>query len=146
MVAWMTIITLLHTLSLAVFAVFVVINILIFVYLQDPIIVEPLAHSFLSIIFPVALLPMSNNNNNNNNNSLKLLFWLVLIGNLTLFGVLIILFLLYNYDIYNPWCSKASNRLLIPEWLMNNSYYIIMSIMAFATIPVIVCFVVKGFR
>jgi hypothetical protein len=141
MVAWMTIITLLHTLSLAVFAVFVLINILIFVYLQDPIIVEPLAHSFLSIIFPVALLPMSNNNN-----ALKLLFWLVLIGNLTLLGVLIILFVLYNYDIYNPWCSKASNRLLIPELFMSNFHYIVMSIMALATIPVIVCFVVKGLR
>jgi hypothetical protein len=143
MVAWMIIITLLHTFSLVVFAVFVVINILIFVFLQDPIQVEPLAHSFLSIIYPVSLLPLSKLNNYN---TLKLLCWLVLIGNLTLFGVLTIMFVLYNYDIYNPWCSKFSNKLLIPEMLMNNIHYLIMSIMAFATLPVIVCYVVKGFR
>jgi hypothetical protein len=142
MVAWMIIITLLHTFSLVVLAVFVVMNILIFVFLQHPIQVEPLAHSFLSIIYPVSLLPLSKLNNN----TLKLLCWLVLIGNLTLFVVLAILFVLYNYDIYNPWCSKFSNKLLLPEILMNNIHYLIMSIMAFATIPVIVCYVVKGFR
>ncbi len=143
MVAWMIIITLLHTFSLVVFAVFVVINILIFVFLQDPIQVEPLAHSFLSIIYPVSLLPLSKLDNYK---TLKLLCWLVLIGNLTLFGVLTVLFVLYNYDFYNPWCSKFSNKLLIPEMLMNNIHYLIISIMVFATIPVIVCFVVKGFR
>jgi hypothetical protein len=37
MVAWMIIITLLHTFSLAVFGGFVLINILVFVFLQDPI-------------------------------------------------------------------------------------------------------------
>ncbi len=144
MVAWMIIITLLHTFSLAVLTFFVVINILIFVFLQDPIQVEPLAHSFLSIIYPVSHLPLSKLDNNNN--TFKLLCWLVLIGNLTLFGVLAILFVLYNYNIYNPWCSKFSNKLLLPEMLMNNIHYLIMSIMAFATIPIIVCFVVKGFR
>jgi hypothetical protein len=143
MIAWMIIITLLHTFSLVVFAVFVLINILIFVFLQDPIQVEPLAHSFLSIIYPVSLLPLSKLNNNN---SFKLFFWLVLIGNLALFTVLSIMFVLYNYNIYNPWCSKFSNKLLIPEILMNNLHYTILSILAFATLPVIVCYLVKGFR
>jgi hypothetical protein len=150
MVAWMIIITLLHTFSLAVFAGFVLINILVFVFLQDPIEngkfeAEPLAHSFLSIIFPVSLLPTSNFKNNNN--SLKLLFWLVLIGNLTLFGVLTLLFLLYNYDIYNPWCNKeVSAKLLVPENLINNMHYLLMSILSFATVPVLICFVIKSFR
>jgi hypothetical protein len=149
MVAWMIIITLLHTFSIAVFGGFVLINILVFVFLQDStengkFEAEPLAHSFLSIIFPVSLLPTSNFKNTNN--SLKLLFWLVLIGNLTLFGVLTILFLLYTYDVYNPWCSDVSNKLLLPESLMSNIHYLIMSIMLFATIPAFVCFLVKGFR
>ncbi len=145
MVAWLMIITLLHTFSLAVFAGTVVINVLTFVLFQDPIIAEPLAHSCLSIIFPVSLMPLSNSSNNSSN-SFKLLFWLVLIGNLTLFGVLIILFVLYNYDIYNPWCSRVSSVLLIPEMLMNHIHYLIMSIVSLATIPVLVCFVVKGIR
>jgi hypothetical protein len=150
MVAWMIIITLLHTFSLAVFGGFVLINILVFVFLQDPIEngkfeAEPLAHSFLSIIFPVSLLPTSNFKNTNN--SLKLLFWLVLIGNLTLFGVLTILFGLYNYDVYNPWCNKeAPAKLLLPESLMNNMHYLMMSILLFATVPVMVCFATKSFR
>jgi hypothetical protein len=149
MVAWMIIITLLHTFSLAVFGGFVLINILVFVFLQDPIEngkfeAEPLAHSFLSIIFPVSLLPTSNFKNTKN--SLKLLFWLVLIGNLTLFGVLTILFVLYNYDVYNPWCSKVSNKLMLPESLMNNMHYLMMSILSFATVPVMVCFMIRSSR
>jgi hypothetical protein len=141
MFAWMIIITLLHTFSLAVFAGFFLINIFIFVFLQKPIEVEPLAHSFLSIIFPVSLLPLSKFNN-----SFKLLFWLVLIGNLALFGVLMILFALYHYDVYNPWCSETSNKLILPESLMNNIHYLMMSLLSVATVPVIVCFVVKGLR
>jgi hypothetical protein len=164
MVAWMIIITLLHTFSLAVFVGFVLINIFIFVFLQEPIDVkpveegqcnvelikkgqfevEPLAHSFLSIIFPVPILPTSELNNNNN--SLKLLFWLVLIGNLTLFGVLTALFLLYNYDVYNPWCNQVPTKLQLPESLMNNLHYLLMSVLSFATVPVMVSLVIKNFR
>jgi hypothetical protein len=144
MVAWMIIITLLHTFSLVVFAGFVSINIVIFVFFQDPIEVEPLSHSFLSIVFPVSLLPTSNFNNKNN--SSKLLFCLVLIGNLTLFGVITILFALYNYDVYNPWCSQVSNKLILPESLMSNIHFVLMSIVSFATVPVSVCYVTKSFR
>jgi len=192
MVAWMIIITLLHSFSLPVFAGFVLINISIFYFAQEPIDdqpavehqdedgsfemgppevesvekiqlkvkegetgqskvqptkmgqfeVEPLAHSFLSIIFPVSLMPTSKLDNN----SLKLLFLLVLIGNLTLFGVLTILFALYSYDIYNPWCSDVSGNLLLPESLMNNINFLLMSLLSFATLPVMVCFVVKRLR
>jgi hypothetical protein len=148
MVAWMIIITLLHTFSIAVFGGFVFINILVFVFLQDTIEngqfeAEPLAHSFLSIIFPVSTLPTSKFKNSSN--SLKLLFLLVLIGNLTLFGVLTVLFLLYKYNVYNPWCSEVSNRMLLPESLVNNIYYLLMSIFSLATVPVMVCFVTKSF-
>jgi hypothetical protein len=125
------------------------INILVFVFLQDPIEngkfeAEPLAHSFLSIIFPVSLLPTTTFKNTNN--SLKLLLWLVLIGNLALFGVLALLFVLYNYDVYNPWCTELSNKLLLPESLMNNMHYLLMSILSFATVPVMVCFAITSFR
>ena len=105
--------------------------------------VEPLSHSILSIIFPVSLLPTSELNNNN---SLKLLFWLVLIGNLTLFGVLALLFVLYNNDVYNPWCNKFPTKLQLPESLMTNIHYLLMSILSMATIPVMICFAIKSFR
>ncbi len=194
MVVWMIIITLLHSFSLPVFAGFVLINIAIFYFLQEPtdekpavedeheigslemgppevelvekvqlkviegetgqsevqptkkgqFEVEPLTHSFLSIIFPVSLMPTSNFKDNTN--SLKLLFWLVLIGNLTLFGVLAILFVLYSYDKYNPWCSDVSDNLLLPESLMINVNFLLVSLLSFATLPVIVCFVVKRLR
>jgi len=142
MVVWMLIITILEIFSLAVFAGFALLNIAIFVFLQDTIDVEPLAHSFLSIIFPVSLLPSSDLKNNNS--SLKLYFWLVLIGNLALFAVLIILFFLYDNDVYNPFCSQVSNQLLLTESLMINIHYLLMSILSFGTIPVIVCFLIKG--
>jgi hypothetical protein len=149
MVAWMIIIMLLYSFSLPVIAVFVLVNISIFYFLQEPIEngkfeAEPLAHSFLSIIFPVSLMPTSNFKNTNN--SIKLLFWLVLIGNLTLFGVLTILFVLNNYDIYNPWCDKLCDKLLAPESLMKNMHYLMISILSFATVPVMVCFGIKGLR
>jgi hypothetical protein len=142
MVVWMLIITILEIFSLAVFAGFALLNIAIFVFLQDTIDVEPLAHSFLSIIFPVSLLPSSDLKNNNS--SLKLYFWLVLIGNLALFAVLIILFFLYDNDVYNPFCSQVSNQLLLTESLTINIHYLLMSILSFGTIPVIVCFLIKG--
>jgi hypothetical protein len=145
MVAWLIIITLLHTFSLAVFAGIIFINILVFVFIQDPIEVEPLAHSFLSIIFPVTILPTLTFKNENNN-SLKILLWLVLFGNLTLFGVLAFLFVLYNYDVYNPWCSEASNKLLLPESLMFHIHYLLMSILSLATIPVVISFGLKKLR
>jgi hypothetical protein len=142
MVVWMLIITFLEIFSLAVFAGFALLNVAIFVFLQDTIDVEPLAHSFLSIIFPVSLLPSSDLKNNNS--SLKLYFWLVLIGNLALFAVLVILFFLYDNDVYNPFCSQVSNQLLLTEGLMINIHYLLMSILSFGTIPVIVCFLIKG--
>ena len=142
MVVWMLIITILEIFSLAVFAGFALLNVAIFVFLQDTIDVEPLAHSFLSIIFPVSLLPSSDLKNNNS--SLKLYFWLVLIGNLALFAVLVILFFLYDNDVYNPFCSQVSNQLLLTESLTINIHYLLMSILSFGTIPVIVCFLIKG--
>jgi hypothetical protein len=110
MVSWMIIITLLHTFSLAVFIGFVLINMAIFVLIPDTIEVEPLAHSFLSIIYPVPHLPTAIFKTNHN--SMKLLFWLILIGNLTLLGILTILFVLYNYDAYNPWCPYYKTLIL----------------------------------
>jgi hypothetical protein len=63
-----------------------------------------------------------------------------------LFGVLTILFVLYNYDVYNPWCSEVSNKLLLPESLMSNMHYQMMAILSFATVPVMVCFAITSFR
>jgi hypothetical protein len=185
MFAWMSIITLLHSFSLAVFAGFAFINLFIFVFFQVPVVnnlpevgsvemgcqsdvetnsevkqgetsqsevqvikkgrfeIEPLSHSILSIIFPVSLLPTSELNNNN---SLNLLFWLVLIGNLTLFAVLALLFVLYNNDVYNPWCNKVPTKLQLPESLMINIHFLLMSILSMATLPVMICFAIKSFR
>ncbi len=99
MVAWIIIITLLQTFSLAVFVAVFTINILIFVFVQRIIKLSPFVHSLLSIILPVSMTTFYSISDYR---SLKLYIWLVVTGNLTLFGVLAILFGLYNTDVYNP--------------------------------------------
>jgi hypothetical protein len=140
MTSWMIIIAILHSFSLAVFAGIVLLNIVIFILAQKPIRVEPLTHSFLSLILPVPFLPSSKIENKD---GLKLLFWLILIGNLTLIGVLALLFFLYNSDKYNPWCSNVNNNLQIPETMMDHSQYFILALFASATIPLVVCFLLQ---
>jgi hypothetical protein len=143
MTSWMIIIAILHSFSLAVFAGIVLLNIVIFILAQKPIRVEPLTHSFLSLILPVPFLPSSKIENKD---GLKLLFCLILIGNLTLIGVLALLFFLYNSDKYNPWCSNVNNKLQIPETIMDHSEYFILALFASATIPLVVCILLKNLR
>jgi hypothetical protein len=143
MTSWMIIIAILHSFSLAVFAGIVLLNIVILILAQKPIQVEPLTHSFLSLILPVPFLPSSKIENKD---VLKLLFLLTLIGNLALIGVLALFFFLYNSDKYNPWCSNVNNKLQIPETMMDHSQYFIMALFASATIPLAVCFLLKNFR
>jgi hypothetical protein len=143
MTSWMIIIAILDSFSLAVFAGIVLVNLVIYILAQKPIRVEPLTHSFLSLILPVPFLPSSKIENKD---VLKLLFLLILIGNLTLIGVLALLFFLYNSDKYNPWCSNVNNKLQIPETMMDHSEYFILALFASATIPLAVCFFLKNLR
>jgi hypothetical protein len=143
MTSWMIIIAILHSFSLAVFAGIVLLNIVIFILAQKPIRIEPLTHSFLSLILPVPFLPSSKIENKD---VLKLLSLLILIGNLALIGVLALLFFLYNSYKYNPWCSNVNNKLQIPETMMDHSEYSILALFASATIPLVVCFFLKNLR
>jgi hypothetical protein len=150
MLSWLAIITILHSFSLIAFTALAFINILIFVLAQDQLVVEPLSHSLLSLIFPVSFFPSTRLSNKN---GLKLLFWLTLIGNLTLLTVIASLFALYDVDLYNPWCSANNNnnndnnnKLLIPEQLMNSFHYPVIALFALATIPVGVSFAIKSIR
>jgi hypothetical protein len=145
MLSWLAIITILHSFSLIAFAALAFINILIFVLAQDQLVVEPLSHSLLSLIFPVSFFPSTKLSNKN---GLKLLFWLTLIGNLTLLTVMAVIFALYDVDLYNPWCSAKdnNNKLLIPEQLMTNFHYPVIALFTLATIPVGVSFAIKTIR
>lgn len=140
MASWIIIIATLHSFSIAVFAGLALLNLIIFMLAQNPLQVEPLIHSILSLILPVPFLPLSKIGNKD---GLKLLFWLVLMGNLSLIGVLALLFVLYNLDVYNPWCSNI-NKLQIPEALMNHSQYFVLVLFASATIPLVVFFSIRN--
>ena len=137
MSAWLIIIAIFHSFSLVAFALLTFLNLIVFLLAQITITIDPLAHTFLSLILPVPFLPSSKVNTEN---GLKLLFFLGLIGNLALIGFLALIFSLYNFDIYNPWCSNVDNKLQLPEILMNHSQYVALSLFASATIPLAVCF------
>ena len=123
--AWLIIIAIFYSFSLLPFAVLALLNLIIFIFAQKEILIDPLAHTFLSLILPVPFLPSSKIRSEN---GLKLLFCLGLIGNLTLIGLLALFFLMYNFDVYNPWCSSVNNRLQLPEILMNHSQYVALAL------------------
>ena len=141
MSAWIIIIAALHSFSLIVFFGLAGVNLIILLWAQKEIEIEPLSHTFLSIIFPVPIIPSSKICSKN---GLKILFFLGLTGNLILIGILALLFALYSYDLYNPWCGKVDNRLQLPEMLMNHSQYIGLALFASATIPLVICFLFKN--
>jgi len=84
--------------------------------------------------------------NINKNESLRILFWLVLTGNVYFFVVLEILWALYYFGVYNPWCSKVWHKLLIPENVMSNLQYCVLALFASATLPVTLGYGLKKFK
>ena len=104
MVAWQIIIITLERFSILPFAMFIFVNFLVLCLIQRKITVEPFSSSCLSVVFPMYKLPSQNLESKL---SLKMLTWLVLIGNFFLLFSYIILFLLYHFDLYNPWCNEG---------------------------------------
>lgn len=63
---------------------------------------DPFENSALSLVYPIAKLPSRILYCATEK---RLLFWLAVVGNGFLFIVLVIIFCLFSFDIYNPWCS-----------------------------------------
>ena len=78
--------------------------------------------------------------------SLKLFFLLNLTGNVYCMVLLGILSALYYFEVYNPWCSKVWNSLLIPEKVMNNFHYSAVALFTAATLPVTIGFILRKLR
>jgi hypothetical protein len=110
---------------------------------QDQLHVEPILQSFLSLVIPVTNFPSGKLENKA---SLRLLFWLVVIGNIYLMSVLILIYSLYNFNLYNPWCTESINKLLVPEVLMDNIHFLVVALFASATAPVTLSFVSRFMR
>jgi hypothetical protein len=110
---------------------------------QDQLLVEPILQTFLSLVIPITNFPSSKLDNQV---SLRLLFWLVVLGNTYLMSVLILIYSLYNFNLYNPWCTEHINKLLVPEVLMDNIHILIVALFASATVPVTLCFVTRFMR
>jgi hypothetical protein len=110
MFAWLIIITFLQIFSVVVLGGMAMVNGLVFLLAHDPDKVEPIVQTFLSLVFPAPKLPSSDLDNQV---SMKILFSLVVAGNLYLLGVLGCLHALYYYNFYNPWCSASKITLQV---------------------------------
>jgi hypothetical protein len=143
MLAWLTIITILHSFSFFVLAGFATLNVVVTKLAQGPVDARPVLHTFTSLAFPVVQFPSSTLDDSV---SLKLLFWTSVVGNFYLIAILGELFVLYSFDVYNPWCLKSESRLIVPEVLMNNIHFPIIALFASATIPIVIIFTLKCYR
>jgi hypothetical protein len=102
--AWQIIIITLESFSFIPFVFFICGNFLVLYFAQNQIMLEPISSACLSTVFPMYKLPSQNLDTKP---SLKILFWLVLTGNINLFISYALIFLLHHYDNYNPWCSEG---------------------------------------
>ena len=70
--------------------------------------------------------------------SMEIHFWLVVIDNALLAFSYYVLYFLYKFDIYNPWCNLNMSALLFPEeWLKCSISWMSLIIMA-ATLPTVI--------
>ena len=143
MLAWEIILIILDSFSLFIFLGFALLNWIVLLFVQDQFILEPINHALLSLIFPVFKLPSTKVEDTN---SFKILFWMILTGNLFFLIVHGCLVLVYHYDIYNPWCKGDTDKLLISEEMFQNIHWTLISLCAAATFPTLVSYSIKLMR
>jgi hypothetical protein len=138
LLVWQIILIILNSFSFFAFAGFAFLNwIVLFLFIQDQLIVEPINHALLSLVFPVFKLPSTKVGDDF---SLKIFFWMIVTGNSFLLLIHGTLYTLYHFDIYNPWCREDLSELLMPEELFQNVHFFFMALFAAATLPTTIGF------
>jgi hypothetical protein len=144
LLVWQIIMILLNSFSCFAFVGVAFLNwIVLFLFIQDRLIVEPINHALLSLIFPVFKLPSSEVEDSF---SLKIFFWMIVTGNSFLLLVHGCLFAIYHYDIYNPWCREDLSKLMMPEELFQNVHWFFLALFAAATLPTFVAFCLQNIK
>jgi hypothetical protein len=112
----------LESLALGVLVPMVVMNGLLFLFIQGELVLDPFNYACLSLVFPVCKLPTATLEPEA---GLKVLFWLVFSGNCFLLTAFLTVYSLYYFDVYNPWCKEDLNTLLFPEEWFNRSFFLV---------------------
>ena len=135
MLSWLIIITFLDSFSMFVLVGIVILTWVLLFFIQDRLHVEPLKQTLLSVVFPVVKMPSGHSNSPAD---LKLLIWLVVSGNLFFMLIIITLFCLYYFEVYDPWCSKVKDKITVPQSMLVNIFIVEIILFVTSTIPVIV--------
>lgn len=143
MTSWLLIIMMLDLFSFVVFIGILAVNLITLILVQDQLSTEPLKQSLLSLIFPVYELPSVKNDPSK---ELKFLHWLTLTGNTFLIIMIGILYALYNFEVYNPWCSLSRIHIKFPESFLGGIACIAVMLYGAATLTPTVCFLFKSSR
>jgi hypothetical protein len=143
MVAWQIIIITLEIISFLAIAILVFANFLVICFVQSQITLEPISSACLSIVFPMYKLPSQNIEYKL---SFKVLFALLLVGNFFLGFAYAFIFLLYVFDLYNPWCIAGPERYLFTEEFFQNSINPMIILFIFSTTPISVKFLASKLR
>jgi hypothetical protein len=130
MVVWQVLIIVLGSFSIAFFAAMVGMNIILLLFVQEKLEIDPVNYAFLSIIFPVCKLPTAKLESEP---ALKLLFCLLIAGNCFLVSAYSIVYSLYYFDFYNPWCREDLDMLLFPEDWFSRSFPLVSPTTLFKT-------------
>jgi len=134
MLVWLIILIILHSFSIIPIICFVAMNCMVLIFIQERMDIDPVNHSLLSLVFPVHKLPSQEIDSKV---SMKILLWMVLVGNSMLLLLHIIIYCLYYFNAYNPWNSSHSIKLLVPEDVYKSISPLVLTLFIAATLPLL---------
>lgn len=135
MLAWLILITMLHSFSFFVLVGLAVLNWITLLLSQKELVVSPLEHSLLSLVFPAYKWPDAELTQET---SLRLFFSLVILGNGFFGAILIALSCLYYFAVTNPWCSEV--RIMVHEDKLSSIFFAMIVLFIAATVPTVICY------
>ncbi len=146
MLVWLLILIILEKFSAIPFVCFAIINILILFFAQKNLDIDPICHALLSLIFPIYKLPSQNLGDNESKKGMKILFYMITIGNTTLLIFHVSVYYLYRHNVYNPWSSGHTNKLLVHEDMFKDILPSIITLYVAATLPTVLCYIFQRQR
>lgn len=136
MLSWLILMTMLHSFSFFVLIGLAVLNWITLLLAQKELVVSPLEHSLLSLVFPAYKWP---DTELTQETSLRLFFSLVILGNVFFAGLLAALSCLYYFAVTNPWCSEV--RLIVHEDKLPSIFIAMIFLFLAANVPTVICYI-----
>ncbi len=141
MLVWLIIFIMLDWFSLLALACFALVNASILFFAQNEFDdIDPIIHALLSLIFPINKLPSYETDSEI---LMKILFLMTVMGNSMLFIFHVSVYCLYNNNVYNPWSSGHTSKLLIEEEIFKSINPLIIALYISATLPTFLCYVLQ---